>query len=118
MAKPFEESQCVVCENWFLTTAVDGQGRCKHCAEHDCEPGTAKEQESIKSDKKRRQDLKDLVRELMLELQEEKRIEKEQKKLKIRKCKKCDNEFIPRAPANTICASCQDKERAERKLRN
>jgi len=109
-----DEKQCTVCSNWFLTSAIDTEGRCTVCSERELIPGATKEQDQIKGPEQRRQELKSLVRELMLELQEEKRVEREQKKLKKRPCKKCGEEFMPRAPANTICIDCQNAERATR----
>jgi len=109
----FDEGVCSVCDAGFLNEHLDEQGRCKLCASKGYAPGTEQEQEYVKSAEQKRAELKELVKDLMKEIQEEKEAEKKQKAFAPKPCKKCGEEFQPRAAAHVICQSCQDEDRAK-----
>jgi len=110
-----EEETCCVCGAEFLKGSLDEEGRCKVCAAAGYLPGAAEEQDYIKSEKQRVDELKELIKQCLREIKEEERQEKIADQLKPRACKKCGNTFTPRAPANTICLSCQNAERGKKK---
>lgn len=114
--KSLDEGQCSCCKQGFFSSALDDQGRCKVCAERDLKPGNlTQEFDKVKSPEQQRENLKAIVKEILRELKEEEKAEKQAQKFKPKKCKKCGEEFLPRAAAHTVCDDCQVLERQKRK---
>jgi len=110
------EAKCSCCEQNFLKTALDEDGRCSVCAERGLTAGTFKEEfEKIKSPEQQREELKVLIKEILRELKDEEKEEKLAKAYKPKPCKKCKEVFTPRSPAHVICDDCQEAERKAKK---
>jgi hypothetical protein len=113
----FEEAECPVCEAMFRkeVLADDEYGRCPICAVSGHTSKNKPEQEFIKTDKMKREELKVLLKELLDEIKDEKRADDIEAAFKPKKCTRCGNEFLPRSPAMKVCDDCQVQARKEKK---
>lgn len=102
----FEESECKFCEANFPKDTLNEEGLCETCIKSGYKIGQSKtaDKDIIQSDQKKKEELKRLIREVLVEIQEEKKRKIEP--LAVKKCKKCEQEFTPRAPAQAICDTC------------
>jgi membrane protease subunit (stomatin/prohibitin family) len=89
--------------------SLDEHGRCPVCNASGLMPGLQPEQEYIQSEQMKRDNLKELIREVLVEIEAEKAADKEEASKKTKECVKCGVEFTPRAPAQKICDACSDK---------
>lgn len=106
------EKTCSCCGAFFFEKHLDELGRCHKCGKEGLVPGLKPEEDVIQSDQMKSDNLKSLIRSIVREVLEEdkeaKKVEKAEKSFAQKKCVKCGNMFTPRAPAQKLCDSCHE----------
>ncbi len=103
------EKECSVCKANFFATDLDSLGRCHKCVSDGVMPGTKEEQDFVINAKQQRENIKDMIREVLEEMKNEVKEQKLESAFAAKRCKICGDEFIPRAPAQQVCDNCKEK---------
>ena len=103
----FDEVKCVACESMFLRSAICEDGRCKTCVKDGRLEGMEEDQEYIKSEKQKKDELKALIKQVLEEIKEEEKVAENEQIFEPKKCKKCGAEFIPMSPNHKYCNECR-----------
>jgi hypothetical protein len=120
-----DDQDCTVCKAGFRKTDLDEQGRCFVCAGKGLDPGTKEKFDQVKQAKIDYNQVKKMVQQALAEIKaEEKAVvavpltadqeakgfrEEKPAPYAPKKCKVCEKEFLPSAPAQKTCESCSEK---------
>jgi hypothetical protein len=104
-----DDGSCSCCRADFYKKDLDEQGRCRVCSKAGLQPGGKPKQEYIQQStpKLDREQIKQIVKEVLIELKEEENLAKPAV-FSAKKCAKCGNDFIPDHPAQKYCPNCRE----------
>ena len=111
--KVFElkEKECLACKAFFREELIDNSNRCPECVKNGTPVGVKAKQDIVQSAEVDYLKLKDMVRKILQELEDEKK-EDTETVFAPKDCKICGKQFTPRTPAMTRCDECIEAAKA------